>query len=296
MTTFVSVTCFDDPDVLVTCENMLATASQPEALRIVVILQTDRPQEYLALNELPIEVHVFPFSWGTGVGKPRAEAYSRIRDETYYFQTDCHMRFQPSWDEKLLSELRACPKQAVLSALPPGFVISTGELLTMQAYAPKPTKFNENCPVSEPEENCPVSEPEPISMELPAPPMIAHVAAGLVFCEVEAIHVAPPDPEYGYHGEEISHSLRLWTNGYSIYAPRHLIAHHAYRDKNPRVGYGDNLARDGLNHWRATQRIEVLLGRKAPYELPHPYGLGKVRSIASWEQQFKIDLAKRVVY
>lgn len=139
-----------------------------------------------------------------------------------------------------------------------------------------------------------------IPPDLPAPPKIAHVAAGLVFCRADALHAAPPDPHFHYHGEELSHSLRLWTRGYECFAIRQCIAHHAYNDKNERAPTDPNA--DVLRHWRSTQRISGLLGEpadglsKVALEDLEQFCLGTVRTVASWEAEFGLSLSKRQIY
>lgn len=297
---FVSIACYEDTDVIATCCDMLAKAANRDDIRIVVMLQTDDLQKFEGLEQvhwhgqLPIEVIHRPKSWATGVGKARKLAFDQLRDEPYFFQTDCHMRFQPGWDETLLAELNACPdpSKAVISSLPPDFVIATGELVTMTPFAPKPSRFVEAVPVS---------AFEPIPQDLPAPPKIAHIAASVVFCDNEAARASPPDPFYAYYGEEFSHSLRWWTKGYDMYAVRPCVAHHAYDGKNKRENVYEQ-PEQIMRHWRSMQRVTALLNlapretlsQAALIELDQ-YELGDVRSVASWEAEFGVDLKRRKV-
>lgn len=295
---FVSIACYEDTDVIATCCDMLEKAANRDALRLVVVLQTDDLKKFEGLEHVhhhgqePVQVIHRPKSWATGVGKARKLAFDQLRDEPYFFQTDCHMRFQPGWDEILLSELNACPdpSRSVISSLPPSFIIATGELLTMTPFAPEPAKFIEAVPVS---------DFKPISQKLPAPPKIAHIAASVVFCTNEAARASPPDPFYAYYGEEFSHSIRWWTNGYDMYAIRPCVAHHAYDYKNERETVYEQ-PEQIMRHWRAMQRVTALLNlapretlSQVALEELDQYELGDVRTVASWEAEFGIDLANR---
>lgn len=278
--------CHDDDDVIPTCDSLIRNAVAPDDVRIIVVLQTDEPERFERLSAFKqVEVHVYSLEWATGVGRPRALAVELLNEETHFLQVDCHSRFQPRWDELLYNELAACPKMSVLSALPPGFVIATGELLTMQSCIPKPSKFIEGVPLS---------DFHPVPNGLASPPMIPHIAAGLVFCEAEAIKAFPPDPYYHYHGEELSQSLRWWTNGYTLYGIRPCVIHHAYRGDNPRPK-ADNV-NDVMLHWRSIQRIKALFGHDragmSPKALANigSYELGTVRTLASWEEAFGVNL------
>lgn len=287
MTTFVSISCFNDIDVIETVKSLKAQAARPDDLRIVVVLQTDEPEKFQGIDA---EVHQFPLSWATGCGKPRTFAVEQLKDERYYLQLDCHMRFQLGWDETLLKELAECPdpEMAVLNTLPPGFVIKTGELLAMESYYSKLDQFRRNIPVGS---FGVVPQDQP-------PLLIPLAAAGFMFCTATAIKLAPPDPFYHFDGEELSQSLRLWTHGYSIHAIRPCIVHHAYRDMNPRQG--SDLNEDIRRHRISVQRIEALLNTAPLERLPEAclveldkYGLGTVRSVNSWEETFGIFLASR---
>lgn len=297
---FVSIACYEDTDVITTCCDMLSKASNRDDLRIVVALQTDDLQKFEGLEQahwhgqLPIQVIHRPKSWATGVGKARKLIYDQLRDEPYFFQTDCHMRFQQGWDETLLSELNACPnpEMTVISSLPPEFIIETGELISMTPFAPKPVRFVEAVPVS---------AFSPIPQDLPTPPRIAHIAASIVFCSNAAIRASKPDPFYAYYGEEFSHSIRWWTHGYDIHACRPCIAHHAYDSRNKRENIYEQPAQI-MRHWRSMQRVTGLLGLEAREKLSQvalvdldQYNLGELRTVSSWEAEFGIDLVNRML-
>lgn len=283
---FVSMPCYEDADVIASCHSLITNACSPDDVRICVVLQTDAPERFERLSAYPqVEIHVHPRAWATGVARARSLAASLIDDEELYLQTDCHVRFQQDWDELLCRELLTHPESSVLSALPPGFSIATGELLSMEPLFPRLTRFSEGMPFSD-------FLPDHGNQQL----LIPHVAGGLVFCKAEAVRDVAPDPFYHYCGEELSQSLRWWTSGYSIYGLRPLILHHAYRDVNAKAV--DNIS-DTMLHWRSMQRINVLLGApregassKALIDIDK-YWLGSQRSLASWEEAFHVDLKQR---
>jgi [Skp1-protein]-hydroxyproline N-acetylglucosaminyltransferase len=64
-----------------------------------------------------------------------------------------------------------------------------------------------------------------------APTQIAFIAAGFFFTRAEFLTEVPFDPylPWCFMGEEIALSLRAWTNGWGIYAPRKNLIAHQYR-------------------------------------------------------------------
>mgnify|MGYP001610806840 FL=1 len=63
-------------------------------------------------------------------------------------------------------------------------------------------------------------------------------AAGFLFADARLLREVPYDPylDYLFDGEEILYTVRMWTHGWDIFAPRANVVFHMYgRDKAPRV-------------------------------------------------------------
>ena len=63
----------------------------------------------------------------------------------------------------------------------------------------------------------------------PRPTQMPFIGAGFFFARSDLIKAVPFDPylPWCFMGEEIAFSMRAWTNGFDIYAPRiNLIGHH----------------------------------------------------------------------
>merc|ERR1711957_413939 len=63
------------------------------------------------------------------------------------------------------------------------------------------------------------------------PSQIAYIAAGFFFTRAEFLVDVPFDPflPWCFMGEEIALSMRAWTHGWDIYAPRKNLIAHQYR-------------------------------------------------------------------
>eukprot|EP00581_Thalassiosira_minuscula_P007585 CAMPEP_0183703064 /NCGR_PEP_ID=MMETSP0737-20130205/948_1 /TAXON_ID=385413 /ORGANISM="Thalassiosira miniscula, Strain CCMP1093" /LENGTH=679 /DNA_ID=CAMNT_0025929767 /DNA_START=1 /DNA_END=2037 /DNA_ORIENTATION=- len=151
--------------------------------------------------------------------------------ETYFLQADAHLRFAPEWDRLYAEEVRLAnsyPK-AILSAYPPGF----SEEDPPYKGGSKGTRLC-TCVFSDSDVEHKILRINTGNMcrgEEDAPSQIAYIAAGFFFARAEFLVDVPFDPylPWCFMGEEIALSLRAWTHGWDIYAPRKNLIAHQYR-------------------------------------------------------------------
>ena len=229
--------------------------------------------------------------------------------ETYYVQIDSHLQFAQHWDELyFLTDLKLCQSypKAILSTYPPGFVnfrphppftpgtrLCKCQLRAEEGYLPR----------VEMQGRCKEGEPRPTQM--------AFLGAGFFFTSAEFLVDVPFDPflPWLFMGEEIALSIRAWTSGWNIYAPRKNLIGHQYRPISMGTPhYQDTLGRffhrPGLVSRAQEQirnRIKYMLGypkllegknltkQESLLEAEH-YGLGKERSREEYLQFAEIDL------
>jgi hypothetical protein len=150
--------------------------------------------------------------------------------ENYFVQCDSHLMFAKEWDEKYRIEIRATSSypKSVLSSYPPGFQESSHNAVQESNGA-------RLCTCSTVKE-----DPNPIVRintgvgyrgNEPRPTQIPYIAAGFFFARSEFLIDWPFDPymPWLFMGEEIALSMRAWTNGWDIYAPRKNLIAHQYR-------------------------------------------------------------------
>eukprot|EP00523_Entomoneis_sp_CCMP467_P015487 CAMPEP_0168765438 /NCGR_PEP_ID=MMETSP0725-20121227/324_1 /TAXON_ID=265536 /ORGANISM="Amphiprora sp., Strain CCMP467" /LENGTH=616 /DNA_ID=CAMNT_0008814691 /DNA_START=1 /DNA_END=1851 /DNA_ORIENTATION=+ len=149
--------------------------------------------------------------------------------ETYFMQCDSHLLFAKHWDEKYRQEIEITSNypKSVLSSYPPGF--------SEQNHAIRESSGARLC-------SCDTlpQDPNPIVRintgigyrgNEPRPTQIPYIAAGFFFARAEFLTDWPFDPymPWLFMGEEIALSMRAWTNGWNIYAPRKNLIAHQYR-------------------------------------------------------------------
>jgi hypothetical protein len=235
--------------------------------------------------------------------------------ETYFLQADAHLRFAPEWDRLYAEEVKAAkayPK-AVLSAYPPGFNEedppyhggSQGTRLCSCMFSDSDVEHR----------ILRINTGNQCRGEEPAPSQIAYIAAGFFFARAEFLVDVPFDPylPWCFMGEEIALSLRAWTHGWDIYAPRKNLIAHQYRPG--RMGlpkFWENTGRvfgrpgPGFNTRLQTitiQRIKYMVGYKEQtkewlededYQIVltdfEHYGPGDVRTMKAFLEHVNIDM------
>jgi [Skp1-protein]-hydroxyproline N-acetylglucosaminyltransferase len=150
--------------------------------------------------------------------------------ETFFMQMDAHLEFATGWDQKYIAEAKAAnsfPK-VVLSAYPPGFTNfgtfkggTPGARLCVCEFS---SSQAENKIIR-------INAGENTKKDTPRPTQIAFIAAGFFFARAEFLTDVPFDPflPWCFMGEEIALSMRAWTQGWDIYAPRQNLIAHQYR-------------------------------------------------------------------
>lgn len=150
--------------------------------------------------------------------------------ETYFMQSDSHLLFAKHWDQKYIDEAIATKNypKSVLSSYPPGF--STVQSTIVESAGTKlcSCEFSTNAI----EQNIiRINSGAGYSGFEKQPTQIPFIAAGFFFAHAEFLVDVPFDPlmPWCFMGEEIALSMRAWTSGWNIYAPRKNLIHHQYR-------------------------------------------------------------------
>ena len=151
--------------------------------------------------------------------------------ETYFMQMDAHLEFAPEWEQYYIDEARAAKNypKSVLSSYPPGFKEydgafkggSRGERLCRAHFSPSQVEY----------QILRIEQFGLTPMDAKYPTQIPFMAAGFFFAHSNLLQDVPFDPyaPWCFMGEEIALSLRAWTNGWDIYAPRKNVIAHQYR-------------------------------------------------------------------
>jgi len=137
-----------------------------------------------------------------------------------------------------------------------------------------------------------IEKHESLTAPIPSRFYSAHFCFTLgIFCK-EVQH----DPNYYFHGEEISIAVRAYTWGYDLFSPHKLIAWHEYTRKYRKKHWDDNKNWDDKNK-NAHIRLRKLLGiDDAVNDIDFgKYGFGRNRTLADYEKYAGICFKTRGV-
>ncbi len=235
--------------------------------------------------------------------------------ETYIMQMDSHLEFAPDWEQYYIDEAKASKNfpKSVLSAYPPGFKEydgafkggGRGERLCGAHFSNSPVEYS-------------ILRIEQLGRTpegIPRPTQIPFIAAGFFFAHSSWLQDVPFDPyaPWCFMGEEIALSIRSWTHGWNIYAPRTNVIAHQYRPG--RLGlpkFWESVGRDS-GRGSLNTRLQKHVLRRVKHMLAYPtdsrdmlqkdgdeislhnfadYSMGHERSLEEYLQLTKINPSK----
>jgi hypothetical protein len=243
-TIFVSLASYRDRSCPLTVESLFSNAAYPENL-VVGLCQQNSPADVdCAIND-----QIKP-EWKQSIRAIRLNHYEAqgptwarylcstlFQDETYYMQIDSHCLFAKNWDVKLIAMIKQLKAAGVQKPLLSHYTKEHDVIGTPMDYTCKVPGICKSF----------LTERRLISFQgaeyihykpgdLPMPN--AFVAGGMIFGESQFTREVPYDPNlpYLHVGEEILHSIRLWTHGWDIFTPSENAVYHSYTRKGePRI-------------------------------------------------------------
>lgn len=181
------------------------------------------------------QIRVFYLHEDESLGPAMARYYASKLwgGESYFMQVDAHLEFYTHWDELYTNELKATKKypRSVLSSYPPGFNRENGGILEGN---PSPGARLCTCEFSRSDVEAKIIRINTgvgYHGDEEHPTQIPFIAAGFFFVPAAFLVDVPFDPymPWCFMGEEIMLSMRAWTHGWDIYAPRKNWIAHQYR-------------------------------------------------------------------
>jgi hypothetical protein len=299
MKIFVQIASYRDPQLIPTIKNMLENAKRPKNLRIGVARQFHPDDKFDDLSEFEndsrFRILNIPHEDAEGVCWARNLVQQLYKDEEYTLQIDSHMRFAPNWDDEMIKMVKQLQKKGYKKPLLTGYVSSFDPDNDPQGRVQEPWQmaFDRFIP-----EGAVFFLPETIpgwrDMKEPVPARFysAHYAFTLGQFTKEVQH----NPEYYFHGEEISISARAYTCGYDLFHSHKVLIWHEYTRKGRTKQWDDD------KKWVDRNNKSHLLNRKlfgmdGLEQEGHdgPFGFGSERSLRDYEKYAGLLFEKRAV-
>ena len=300
MKIFVQLAAYRDPQLIPTIENMLENAKRPKNLVIAIARQFSEDDGFDDLsqyeNDSRFKILNIPHLESKGVCWARSLIQQLYGGETYTLQIDSHMRFEKNWDDLLIKEYKKLQKKGHKKPLLTGYVPSFEPDNDPASRLTVPWRMNFDR--FSPDGNVHFM-PSTIDdfKEKKSPVPARFYSAHFAFTTGDFVKEVPHDPEYYFHGEEISIAVRAFTWGYDLFHLHNVIIWHHYTRKGLKKHWDDN------GEWWKNNDASHLKNRKLfsmDGEVYDPeefgiFGFGPERTLEDYERYSGISFGKRSV-
>ncbi len=299
MKIFVQIASYRDPQLVHTIKNMIENAKKPKNLRIGIARQFhpedgfDDMSEYE--NDKRFRILNIPYQESKGVCWARNQVQQLYQGEEYTLQIDSHMRFAPNWDDEMIKMIKQLQKKGHEKPLLTGYVSSFDPDNDPQGRMQEPWRmvFDRFIP-----EGAVFFLPETIPgwRDMTEPITSRFYSAHYCFTLGQFSTEVQHNPEYYFHGEEISIAARAYTWGYDLFHPHKVLIWHEYTRKGRTKQWDDDKSWGNKNsHSHLTNR--KLFGMDGETQEGHdgPYGFGTVRTLRDYEKYSGLLFEKRAV-
>ncbi|NBP56986.1 hypothetical protein EBU71_10745 [bacterium] len=298
-TIFVQIASYRDPELENTVRDMIQNAKYPQNLRIGICRQYNETDGFDTLGEWRederFRILDVPYLESRGACWARNQIQQTYNSEDFTLQIDSHMRFAPDWDQTFIQMIEQLQSQGYPKPLLTGYVSSFNPENDPEGRIQEPWRmvFDRFIP-----EGAVFFLPETIpgwrDIDSPVPARFysAHFCFTLGQFSKEVQH----NPEYYFHGEEISIGARAYTWGYDLFHPHRVAIWHEYTRKGRTKQWDDDKKwGDKNSHSHLTNR--KLFGMDGLEQEGHdgPYGFGTVRTLKDYEKYSGLLFEKRAV-
>jgi hypothetical protein len=299
MRIFVQIASYRDPQLIPTIKDMIGNAKSPENLRIGIARQFHPEDKFDDLTEYEnddrFRILNIPHEESTGVCWARNQVQQLYENEEYTLQIDSHMRFEKNWDETLINMIKELQEKGYKKPLLTGYVSSFDPENDPEGRVTEPWRmaFDRFTP-----EGVVFFLPEVIPgwKELTEPIPSRFYSAHFCFTLGEFSKEVQHDPEYYFHGEEISVGVRAYTHGYDLFHPHKVIIWHEYTRKGRTKQWDDDkkwYLKNNSSHSK-NRKILGIDGESFDGDLGK-YGFGDERTLKDYEKYTGVMFSKRSV-
>lgn len=293
---FIQIASYRDPQLVPTIDDCIANAKHPENLRFCVAWQhgiEENLDKYL--NDSRFIILDIPYQDSKGACWARNKIQQHYNGEKYTLQLDSHHRFIKNWDEECIAMIKQLQKKGHKKPLLTSYISSFDPENDPQGRVNVPWKMNFDRFIPE---GAVFFLPSSIDnyKDLTSPIPARFYSAHFCFTLGQFCKEVPHDPEYYFHGEEISIAVRAFTWGYDLFHPHKIVCWHEYTRKGRTKQWDDDKQWHKKNehcHLRNRKLFEMD-GEKKDVDFG-PYNFGKERTLKDYEKYAGLSFKKRAV-
>lgn len=305
---FIQIASYRDPQLVITVNDCIAKAKWPENLVFCVAWQHSHDENIDVIKSLPnVKIIDIDYKQSKGACWARNQIQQRYGDEEYTLQLDSHHRFVENWDEVVINMYKQLKEAGHEKPLLTGYIpsfdpdndpagrVQTPWRMDFDRFIPEGAVFF-----------LPASIDDWSSREAPVPARF--YSAHFCFTSGSFAREVQHDPEYYFHGEEISIAVRAFTHGYDLFHPHRIVAWHEYTRKGRTKHWDDHSgnnkeelpdkidwgSRNSACHLK-NRKLFSMDGEKHESINWGKYGFGSVRSLRDYEKYSGLHFGKRAV-
>jgi hypothetical protein len=298
-TVFIQLASYRDPELLPTLRDCISKAKYPENLVFSISWQHSKDDAWDNLDEFKddprFKIIDIDYLDSRGACWARNLLQLNYDNEEYTLQLDSHHRFVENWDEECIGMIKQLQKKGYKKPLLTGYIPSYDPSNDPGARINTPWKmiFDRFIP-----EGAIFFLPASIDnyLELTEPIPSRFYSAHFCFTLGQFVREVPHDPDYYFHGEEISIAVRAFTNGYDLFHTHKVVAWHEYTRRGRTKQWDDDpkwVEKNNFCHRRNRQ----LFGMDGEIKNSSfgKYDLGSERTLREYEKYAGISFSKRGV-
>lgn len=282
---FVQIAAFRDPELNKTIENCLEKASSPEDLVFSICWQHDPKDEWDTLDRWKGDprfkvIDILDVD-SKGACWARNLLQQQYAGEEYTLQIDSHMRFIQDWDKEMIEMHRSLVESGVEKPL---ITTYATEFFVDRDTDLKPEPWRMDFDRFAPDGVVHTRPATPDNwQELTEPVPARFYSAHYAFAYGAFVEEVPHDPEYYFHGEEISVGVRAYTWGYDLFHPHKSLIWHEYTRRG-KPHHWDYVPGWGDHDHRSHEKNRELFGIGCERVDFGKYGFGPVRPLEDFER------------
>lgn len=296
---FIQIASYRDPQLVPTIKDCIQNAKNPENLVFSIAWQHSNEDEWDNLDEFKddsrFKILDIDYKDSQGACWARNQLQQQYDGEGYTLQLDSHHRFIENWDVELIGMIKQLQDKGHKKPLLTGYVSSfdpdnepLGRIkepwkMNFDRFIPEGAVFFLPATIDDFRERT-----EPV----PARFYSAHFCFTLGEFSVEVQH----DPEYYFHGEEISIAVRAYTHGYDLFHPHKVVVWHEYTRKGRKKQWDDDpvwVTRNNNCHKR-NRKLFGMDGEVKDIDFG-VYDFGNERTLEDYERYAGLSFKKRAV-
>ena len=296
---FIQIASYRDPQLLPTIRECISKSKYPENLVFSISWQHSKEDVWDNLDEFKnderFKIIDIDYRESKGACWARNVLQQNYTNEKYTLQLDSHHRFIENWDEELINMFEGLVSKGHKKPLLTSYISSFDPDNDPNGRVTIPWKMNFDRFIPE---GAVFFLPAGIDnyKELNEPIPARFYSAHFAFTLGNFVKEVPHDPEYYFHGEEISIAVRAYTWGYDLFHPHKIIAWHEYTRKGRTKQWDDDKEWSGRNknsHLRNRKLFEMDDEKKdIDFGI---YDFGNVRTLEDYERYAGLSFKNRSV-